>query len=229
MHRGHHRDAKIDGASRDPQPETTVLGHAPLRDVELGHDLDAGDDGLGMALLDGRRRLVEGAVDTVFGENRPVLRLDMDVGGPSFDGTEQQRIDEPNDRTLRSERLEIDDFSLVLRHEFEPGAEILAGPVEQGLPPTLPSQTLRDISGRRHHRVDRTTERELGLGDALEREGRSECEDETRPGAAAGHAGETSQGLDAEAIPKRRVLAIVVEGKKRKPESLSLLGGALSR
>ena len=47
----HDRDAEVDGAALHAQAEAPVLGHALLRDVQLGHDLDAADDGLVVALV----------------------------------------------------------------------------------------------------------------------------------------------------------------------------------
>src|SRR5207249_5033539 len=42
---GHDGDAEIDGPPTDFQLETAVLWHALFGDVQLGHDLDAGNDG----------------------------------------------------------------------------------------------------------------------------------------------------------------------------------------
>ena len=41
---GHDRDAEVDRLVLDPQPEPAVLGDAALGDVQVGHDLDPGDD-----------------------------------------------------------------------------------------------------------------------------------------------------------------------------------------
>ena len=46
MHRGHDADAEVDEAALVADAETAVLGHAALGDVELAHDLDAGEDGV---------------------------------------------------------------------------------------------------------------------------------------------------------------------------------------
>ena len=38
-------DAQVDGPLHDADLDAPVLRHAPLGDVEIGHDLQAGDDG----------------------------------------------------------------------------------------------------------------------------------------------------------------------------------------
>src|SRR5205814_4767463 len=53
------RDAEVDGAAGQAQLEAAVLWHALLGDVELGHDLDARDDGRVVALVDRIERLVQ--------------------------------------------------------------------------------------------------------------------------------------------------------------------------
>ena len=46
-HRGQHGDAQVDRMAADGQLDAAVLRQAPLGDVEVGHDLDAGGDGEG--------------------------------------------------------------------------------------------------------------------------------------------------------------------------------------
>src|SRR5688572_20337738 len=67
------RNAEVDGAAGDAQLEATVLRHALLRDVQLRHDLDAGNDRGVMALVDRLERFVEHAVDAVLEDRKSVV------------------------------------------------------------------------------------------------------------------------------------------------------------
>jgi len=53
MDGGHDAYAKIDGAAADLELEAPVLRFALFRDIQLGHDLNAADDGRGEAAVDG--------------------------------------------------------------------------------------------------------------------------------------------------------------------------------
>ena len=92
------RDAEVDGAAGQAQLEAAVLRDALLGDVELRHDLDAGDDRGVMALVDRIERLVEHAVDAVLDDDFVVAGLDVNVRGPALDGVEDDRVDELDDR-----------------------------------------------------------------------------------------------------------------------------------
>ena len=100
VHRGHDRDAEVDGAAADLHPEAAVLGHALLGDVQLGHDLDAADD-RGVVLLGDRLHgRLEHAVDAVLDHHLVVAGLDVDVGGAAVQGVEDRGVDEADDRRL---------------------------------------------------------------------------------------------------------------------------------
>src|SRR5437867_2853412 len=62
---GHDGDAAIDGPPTDFQLETAVLWHALFGDVQLGHDLDAGNDGGVELLVDGLHGVDKYAVDPI--------------------------------------------------------------------------------------------------------------------------------------------------------------------
>ena len=82
----------------EAQLEAPVLRNPLLGDVELGHDLDAADHGLMMALVDRLHRLVEDTVDAVLDDDFALTRLDVDVARPPLDGVEDRRVDELDDR-----------------------------------------------------------------------------------------------------------------------------------
>ena len=71
-------DADVDLLAERLDLETAVLRDASFGDVELGHDLDARDDGVVEALRRARA-LDEGAVDAVAEARGLLHRLDVDV------------------------------------------------------------------------------------------------------------------------------------------------------
>jgi hypothetical protein len=95
-HRGQRGDPQVDRPAlvRDRHP--AVLGTAPLGDVDLGHDLEAG----GHAVLDapvGALHLVQHPVDPVPDGEVVLARLDVDVAGTVVHGLSDQQVDEPDD------------------------------------------------------------------------------------------------------------------------------------
>ena len=97
---GHDGDAEVDRLVLDLEPEAAVLGDAALGDVEVGHDLDAGDDRRLELLVDGLHGLAEDAVDAELDLDVLVLGLDVDVAGPLLDGGEDDGVDELDDRAV---------------------------------------------------------------------------------------------------------------------------------
>ena len=96
---GHDGDAEVDGAPVVAHAEAAVLRHAPLGDVEFGHDLDTRDDGGVMLLRDRFHRLLQHAVDAVLDDDRIVASLDVDVAGTPLQGGEDGGVDQADDRT----------------------------------------------------------------------------------------------------------------------------------
>ena len=69
MNGGHDGDAEVDEAALVADAEAAVLGDAALGDVELAHDLDAGEDGVVMLAGDGGHGGLEHAVDAVLDDD----------------------------------------------------------------------------------------------------------------------------------------------------------------
>ena len=106
VHRRHRRHAQVDLLAVHAQPDAAVLRQAALGDVEVGHDLHARDD---RRREPARRRLdlVQHAVDPV-ADDEPVLeRLDVDVRRPRFERVGDDERDEPDDRRLGREVLQL--------------------------------------------------------------------------------------------------------------------------
>ena len=79
--------------------EPAVLGEAPLRDVEVRHDLDARQDGR-LHLLGRVHHVVEHAVDPVAHAEDLLVRLQVDVRGALPDGVGDDQVHEPDRRGL---------------------------------------------------------------------------------------------------------------------------------
>ena len=89
-------------AARLPELDLAVLGEAPDGDIEIRHDLDAGDDRRAVAVGEG---LIDGAVavdpvadlDVLF----PDVGFDVDIGGAFGLGVEDDLVDELHDHAVR--------------------------------------------------------------------------------------------------------------------------------
>ena len=90
--RGQGGDAQIDVAPGDVFLDAAVLGQAALRDIHIGHDLDAGDDG--QRQVPGRgRHFVKRAVHAVTNLELVFEGLEVNVAGPVLDGLVHDQID----------------------------------------------------------------------------------------------------------------------------------------
>ena len=85
-----------------------VLRQPALADVERGHDLDAAGD-RGEQVLRHFQRLVQPAVDAVADPQAALGRLDVDVAGAFLDGVVDDVVDQPDDRRLAGDLLDVAD------------------------------------------------------------------------------------------------------------------------
>ena len=111
-HGGDCGDAQIELLALDPQRDAPVLGQAPLGDVELGHDLDPGDDGRGGAYR-GRVHLLQDAVHPIADLQLVGEGLDVDVRGAGVHRPLHDLVDHADDRGLARQVLEVLDVLLV--------------------------------------------------------------------------------------------------------------------
>ena len=100
VNRRHDGHAEVDGALGIAvfHPETAVLGHAALGNVELAHHLDARNDGGMMLLADGRHGLGQHAVDAELDAYGIVAGLDVNVTGAPLQRGKDGGIDQADDR-----------------------------------------------------------------------------------------------------------------------------------
>ena len=111
---GDGRDAQVDRAPLEPEPDPPILRQAPFREVEAGHDLEPRDD---RSPEVGRRGLdrLQYAVDAVAHLQRRPLWLEMDVRGAGLRGTQQQPVDQAHDRRLAGQAPQPRDVVLAHR------------------------------------------------------------------------------------------------------------------
>ena len=91
--RGENADAHVDGVAADVEFDATVLGHAPLGDVEVRHDLDAARDG-GGEMPRRRNHFIEHAVAAVAHLVFVFERFEVNVRGVIANGHQQDHVDE---------------------------------------------------------------------------------------------------------------------------------------
>ena len=103
VHGRQRRHPQVDGLALDAEADAAVLGDAALGDVDVGHDLepgdDAGDDRAGLA-----HALVEHAVDAEPDAQVELGRLDVDVRGPLLHRLEDHEVHELDDRRVLDDR-----------------------------------------------------------------------------------------------------------------------------
>ena len=96
IERRQRRNAKIDFAAQRLDLDAAVLRQPALGDVELRHQLHAGDD----RRLQLARRivlLIEHAVDAIANAKFLLERLDVNVAGALLDGQRDHRVHQAND------------------------------------------------------------------------------------------------------------------------------------
>jgi len=78
--------------------DTAVVGYAFLRDIESGHDFEAGDEGgIDLAELGGDGDSLHDAVDAVAEFDGGVVGFEVDIGGLEAEGFGEDLIDEAGD------------------------------------------------------------------------------------------------------------------------------------
>ena len=97
MDRWHDAHTEVNEAALVADAEAAVLRDAALGDIELRHDLDAGEDGLVVLAGDGGHGLLQDTVDAVLDEERVVEGLEVDIGGAAFERGEDGGVDEADD------------------------------------------------------------------------------------------------------------------------------------
>ena len=164
-------DAEVDFVGVVAELDAAVLGEAAFGDVEVGHDLDAGDEG-GLQALGGGHDLVEHAVDAEADAEDLFVGLEVDVGGAAADGIDQDHVDESDERRLVGRLLQFEDVDLaaaaiVVRQDLDLARLVLQFADDIGQDGVLPViaalDRLLDRALRRHHRHDAKRGEELDV------------------------------------------------------------------
>jgi hypothetical protein len=155
VHRRHGGHADVHApAARGGDPDAPVLGQAPLGDVQLGHDLDAGGEGglqpPGRGLL-----VVQQPVDAVAHAQAVLEGLDVDIGGVGGQRPVDQEIDQSDDGGLECHVAEVVDVVLRLGMPIgRVGAHALDDLLDRGVGPVGALDGLQDGRGRRDAELD---------------------------------------------------------------------------
>src|SRR5207302_1397168 len=124
VHRGERGHAEVDRLAGDDARHATVLGDAPLGDIEVGHDLEPGDQP-GLNVLRRTHHLVEHTVDAVPHPDIGLGRFDVDVGRPVLHGLADQEVDQLDDRRVLGDLLDAGEVVLGLHLAGRQGGDVL--------------------------------------------------------------------------------------------------------
>src|SRR5664280_709426 len=108
---GQGADAEVDGLVLDAQGDAAILRLAPLGDIHVGHDLDAGEH----AGLDIARQcllFLQDAVDTVADTQVILLWLHVDIRRALDDGLSDDRVDQSDDGRVLTHLAQLLDADL---------------------------------------------------------------------------------------------------------------------
>ena len=108
MHRRQGDDADVDRVALDLQPHPAVLGNALLGDVEVAHDLHAGDHAGDHPARDGGD-LAEHAVDAKAHAHVAAVGLEVQVRGAGLHGLGDDRVHELDDRGVLGGLTDVGD------------------------------------------------------------------------------------------------------------------------
>ncbi len=148
VHGRERRDTHVELPGADLHRDPAVLRHALLRDVQICHDLEPGDQPALEVLGLRPHRLVEHAVDPEADAHVALPRLDVDVRRPFGDRLGHDRVDELDDGRVLEGGLEVELLTLATLRCL--GGQLLDLGVQAG---ELLDRLL-DVGGRRHHGLD---------------------------------------------------------------------------
>ena len=126
---GHDGHTEVDRFVPDLQAETAVLGHAPLGDVQVAHDLDPRNDGQLELLVDRIHGLDQDAVQAEFDADEVVLGFDVNVAGSFLDRREDDGVNQLDDgAVLVGQLFDRDDvFAFLIGSVHDPGDKSFRG------------------------------------------------------------------------------------------------------
>ena len=158
---GHGGDADVDVLAAEADADAAVHREALLGDVEVGHDLDAGDDrALEAVQLRRHVHLVQHAVDAVADAQLRLLRLDVDVRRALAIGLGDDPVHELDDGGLLAlgPHVDLRDGALLVVHRVAAVLDHLLDRVRAHAVELL--DRLVDLLRGREDRLHRTVRRE---------------------------------------------------------------------
>uniref|UniRef100_E6QI37 Uncharacterized protein n=1 Tax=mine drainage metagenome TaxID=410659 RepID=E6QI37_9ZZZZ len=161
MHGRHDGDAEVNEAAFVADAETPILRDAALSNVQLAHDLDAGEDGGVMFAGNGRHGGLKDAVNAVLDEQGIVIGFDMDVRGAALERGKDGGVDEADDGAkvfIGGKLLDRDAFVRVFLAGDDVEGESFAGFIENALGLFRFLEQVGDLRERGDARLDAAAE-----------------------------------------------------------------------
>src|ERR1700685_4563274 len=168
MNRRHDRNAEVDGAAVVLYPETSVLRHSALGNIQLAHDLDTGNHGRVMLFADRRHGLRQHAVNTKLDDHGIVAGLDVNIGSSPLQRGKNRGIDQADDRAGVARRSQLVDGQRLFRARrlvFADNLEALAGLFQHALRLLRLLQNVGDLLQRGYFGDDPLLEQQADLVD----------------------------------------------------------------
>ncbi len=147
----HDRHAKVDRFASHPHFKAAVLGNPPLRNIQLAHDLDTGDDRALESAVERLGSAVQDTVDTIFDDHALKARFDMNVACPLDQGVIEGGIDEANNRAgVGGQFFDGEDFLSLFGLLDQLQLEIFGNLVENPLGTLAPLKDSDDFAFHGH-------------------------------------------------------------------------------
>ena len=128
--------------------DAAVLRQAALGDIQLGHQLQARDDG-GLQLARRRFLVEEHAVDAVADAEFLLERLDVDVAGALLDGLRDHGVHQADDRRLARHVAQV--LQILARPAASPSNSRVGMPLGLAV---IPVDGVENFLLGREHRID---------------------------------------------------------------------------
>jgi HSP90 family molecular chaperone len=115
--RGQHADAEVELLVGHLESNLPILGQAPLRDVQLGHDFYAADQSR-FQLFRRRLHIVEDSVDAIPNSESVLKGLKVNITRPHLNRSRDNQVYQSNDRALGGHVAEMINILLILGLNF---------------------------------------------------------------------------------------------------------------
>src|SRR5713226_5512078 len=121
---GQRAEAQVDGAPLRHDLNASVLRHAPLRDIQVAHDLEAGNDRR-VDIRTQRQHFVKQTVDAETDHRSAASWLDVNVARAIAHRPLDQAVDEVDDRAPRRQLVDRAEIGRHLLDQLQIGGKVL--------------------------------------------------------------------------------------------------------